>query len=72
MKVNSMKPAIAQHRIMFYGSEYIIVIRKDTLNFLKILKSYFNLYIMTFMSRELVFEILKIIDPDKTIFKNRD
>lgn len=48
--------------------EFNVVVRLHTIQFLKELKKYFNIFIVTWWQKELVTKILPLIDPDGTVF----
>ena len=55
-------------KIKFNAIEFNVVIRPHTVQFLKELKKYFNIFIVTWWQKELVTKVLPLIDPDGTVF----
>ena len=47
------------------------MVRPNTVNFLQEMKQYFNIFIVTWIQKELVIKLLPYIDPDGTVFPVR-
>ena len=56
------------HKIVFNGIELIVVIRKGTFEFFKALAHKYTLHVVSYIHKDLVMQILSLIDPDGTVF----
>ena len=55
------------------GMEFVVAVRKGAIDLLKHLSLFYNIYIFSFIGRDLLNEIIdKILDPDGTIILKRD
>ena len=51
------------HWINFNGNEFLVVIRKGAQEFFQVLSKKFELYVVTHICKDLVLQILRLLDP---------
>lgn len=57
--------------IGFNGLKFIVVIRKGTRQFFQELSKKYTLYVVSYICKDLLLQLLRIIDPQETAFASR-